>query len=105
MIIHREGLQLIGMVALSDSGPRPIHIQSDKLLPVADEDEREHLRDFLARIDGQIITQYPTVDPVALCEVLWNRLAALIRAVFQECEDEIANVVSGVASQAVQDSC
>ena len=98
LIIHREGLQPILMVALPDPGPRPIHIRSDKLLRIADEDEREHLRDFFAKIDGQIITQYQTVDPVMLCEVLWNRLATLIRAVFQECGGEIAGFISGTAS-------
>jgi hypothetical protein len=98
LIIHREGLQPIRMVALPDPGLRPIQIQSDKLLQIADEDEREHLRDFFAKIDGQIITQYQTVDPVMLCEVLWNRLAALIRVVFQECRGEIASFISGTAS-------
>lgn len=98
LIIHREGLQSIVMVALPDSGPRPIHIQSDKLLRIADEDEREHLRDFFAKIDGKIITQYQTVDPVVLCEVLWHRLVGLIGAVFQECRGEIDGFISGTAS-------
>lgn len=93
LIIHRAGIRFIGM-AVPEVGQSHIHIASGEILRALHvADEREILSKFLAQVTPTSMSKYQTIDPVELCEQLWERLTKLVELVINECQFKIIALI------------
>lgn len=108
VVIHQAGIECV-LVGGTGIHPSRIHIRVpifssispiriDPLKPFAAlkplADRGESFSMFLWRIESKSVSQYLTVDPVTLCEEIWELLSALVEEMINECQPQMAAFVS-----------
>lgn len=108
VVIHQAGLNFI-LASPTRFSQHRIHIffaipssissiHIDQLKPFASlkplVDQGDPFSTFLWKIKSKSVSQHLTVDPVILCEELWELLSALIEDLINECQPQIADFIS-----------